>query len=37
VRSAHFAHPFMDHDAGIRRERATLIHAFLTGVPETNR
>ncbi len=31
VRSLHFAHPFMDRDVDIRRERETLIHSFLRG------
>ena len=31
MRSPRFAHPFMDRDADIRRERETLIHSFLRG------
>ena len=31
VRSPHFAHPFMDRDLDVRRERETLIQSFLRG------
>lgn len=33
VRSPRFAHPYMDRDPEVRREREALIHSFLRGAP----